>query len=558
MYRSANPFFCLIALFILGVSCTQTFTSEQELNTPIGIVAFRDPTDPTRGHPAADISEISNLKIFGYYTGNGKDFTWAKQSATARPDFMNDVRATQTASGVWSYEKGPVYWPVATDANISFFAYGPSATPQNGISLIQTTGLPRLRYEVPSKCADQPDLTIAVPLFDRNISNNGTAPVKFMLKHALTCIGFRIQGSGEKITGLSIQGIKTSGTLAMDGNALQWDLTDSSVATGGYPVILSKVPFEAPLQMSGLLNTTNGYLMMIPQQLGESARIVIDIEGQKSVSVSLNNVQWTAGKQIVYSIVLSAPGGGANLLYLNSEGKLAAAPWGGPSASADKPVHKDNILCVKFGGVIAFSLNDQPWSISQLRFYPLAGTASDYFQGYPFYSNAKWEKNIKNISDASYHQVANIRKGKGDICRLIGLSASDIINMTDQALNTYRSGWRLPSVADSKLFSGFESQTAYTAHWARPFEINGGYFPRGMEAARLLFLPAIGYRADNGDRYGPYMPNHFAETGQYWLNTINDNPGDASMFSFDATQVNPVAKFHAGKALPVRCVRDTN
>ncbi len=48
---------------------------------------------------------------------------------------------------------------------------------------------------------------------DRNKTNNGSAPVNFQMRHALTCIGFKASGNGQQIIKIEIQGVKINGHL---------------------------------------------------------------------------------------------------------------------------------------------------------------------------------------------------------------------------------------------------------------------------------------------------------------------------------------------------------
>jgi len=260
----------------------------------------------TRGTPVDLGTDIPDMGVFAFYTGNGLSNDWVAQGSAAVPGFMNNVEVTNN-SGVWSYSN-PVYWPVAADANISFFAYSPFATGEynattnptgNGITVNVTTGIPTITYTVPESCAAQPDLMVSALKKDLN-KTTGSPVVSFAMNHALTSIGFKATGNGEVITSIKITGIRTSGTLttATDGT-FNW--TTSSVGTDVFEAIPNLDTIEInPAEVI----TSNGYLMMIPQTLTSAARLIITKDDNSIVEFNLDTYLWEAGKKVVYTINL--------------------------------------------------------------------------------------------------------------------------------------------------------------------------------------------------------------------------------------------------------------
>lgn len=291
-------FVCLAASF-LAVSCTDETEINDYDNNGIRFMTESDIVQ-TRGLPVFSSNDIPDMGVFAYYTGNGTANNWIAQGASATPNLMNNVQINHT-DGVWSYDD-PVHWPQAADANVSFFAYSPYATAANGITMNASTGIPSITYTVPSNCSDQPDLMVSALLKDRNRVNNGSSPVNFQLRHALTCIGFKASGNGEQITKITAKGVKTSGvlTVAEDGTP-SWNTSASG--SGNFEATVDDGVYLGALAQ--LVNTGGGYLMMIPQTLGTGAMITVELNSGRSFDFDLSGITWTAGKFINYNLSIT-------------------------------------------------------------------------------------------------------------------------------------------------------------------------------------------------------------------------------------------------------------
>lgn len=285
---------------LLAVACTK---HTDEPGSGNGTVRFAATADwgQTRGLPIVSAADIPDMGVFAYYTGNGAANNWAAKGATATPNFMDNVRVTNSA-GTWSYAN-TVYWPVAADANVTFFSYSPYAGTTNGITVNAAAGIPSISYTVPTNCPDQPDLMVSALSADRNQGNNGTAPVSFQMKHALTAVGFKASGNGEQITLIKVTGVKTSGTLtvAADGTP-SWDI--SSAAAGDFEATVDGGISLDP--SSQVINSGGGYLMMIPQTLPAGAKLVIGVnDGRPNAEFDLGGLTWTAGQRVNYSLEIT-------------------------------------------------------------------------------------------------------------------------------------------------------------------------------------------------------------------------------------------------------------
>jgi hypothetical protein len=149
---------------------------------------------------------------------------------------------------------------------------------------------------------------LAVPRY--NIHPVGNIPLQ--MKHALTCVGFQIAGDGdEKITGISISGIAVSGDVVVDGSNIVWTNLGEPASTDFSASLnydAGKNYYSVTESMSTNLIASDGYLMMIPQTLGNDAKVKITFEDNSTKEINLNLHTWDAGKRVSYYITLTADG----------------------------------------------------------------------------------------------------------------------------------------------------------------------------------------------------------------------------------------------------------
>lgn len=372
--------FTSIAVSLLAVSCTKEAGWDRGSGVEIGFAANAG-SSVTRGLPVESAGGIPDMGVFAYYTGNGAANNWAAQGATTTPNFMNNVPVTNSG-GVWSYAN-PVYWPGAADANVSFFSYSPYANAANGITVNGGTGIPSISYTVPANCSDQPDLMVSALRPDLNKSQ-GSSPVSFQMRHALTCIGFKASGYGEQITKIKVTGVKTTGTLTVAANGTPiWDT--SGAAAGDFEATVDSGIYLDP--SSQLVNTGGGYLMMIPQTVPAGAKLVVSVDdGRPDAEFNLGGLVWQAGQRINYSltitpdaVLLLTP----DALVLPSQGGFSQfdaivennspAPW---SLSVEVVSAAPLVICDNLPALLAWAAGASAASVFNLDGTTPAGTYS--------------------------------------------------------------------------------------------------------------------------------------------------------------------------------------
>ena len=238
-------------------------------------------------------------------------------------------------------------------------------------------------------------------------------------------------------------------------------------------------------------------------------------------------------------------------------------------------------LFFKFGGVVGMNSSDTNFSLSTIVYNPLgplatpiSGYGTDVLPGVPGYTGS--DANIHSISSNDYHHLANVLQGKGDPCRLVGMTVSEIIQFADDEALYAREealksagigGWRLPTVLDNQRFIDIDPiPSGYTLHfWGNasggvipsPFgnpPVDGAEFPyrNSLNGSPnpAKFLPATGRRDTNGSLI------YATQSGYYW----SDIPAYGSfqrtaLFFANGGVINSTSsdQYYASA---VRCVHD--
>jgi hypothetical protein len=166
-----------------------------------------------------------------------------------------------------------------------------------------------------------------------------------------------------------------------------------------------------------------------------------------------------------------------------------------------------------------------------------------------------------NISDDAYHNLANVTIGRGDPCRLVGMTRTDIVAMTSNAELYAKEaqlkddgigGWRLPTSEESNAFIAHYTwaTVAPTVDIGTPWA--GAYFPAtaGMQEN---FLPAAGNRGNNtGTMLGKVQ--FLSSSGYYWTGSVSGaDRGYALRFSGGSVSIPSSEYYELG--MGIRCIR---
>ncbi len=166
----------------------------------------------------------------------------------------------------------------------------------------------------------------------------------------------------------------------------------------------------------------------------------------------------------------------AELLYLDADGKLALGDW-----STD--VNVDNMIYTRYGSLVGMKHGGDTYAAADVIFNPT--TQTDYTVWYAttykspdgydggsyldgdipymgdfatYYSSPAEQYKVADLSGGENweadkvglatetHILEMIKKGKGDICKLVGLTAAEAkAKIADESIVDYNSGYRLPT-----------------------------------------------------------------------------------------------------------------
>jgi len=297
--------------------------------------------------------ETSGFGVYAYYTQNIK---FAELETTPTPNFMKNQQVTYNGTS-WVY--APVkYWPNNEGDYVSFFAYAPF-DPNAGVPVISdgsAAGSKKVTIDfiVANDDDQQKDLLwnnkngIGESI-DVNKQNISTGVVTFNFAHALSRIGFSVQGavdqldaggeiaSGTKITVNEVilsgeahkyeKGVVTkpaagafyeSGTLNLNSATADWSNTQGEQKFTLDSNDLEAVVLSGSQKDAKRLNKEDSYLMVIPQNFAQDQLYVYveytvttedsNLEGEKSeitnyISKSIP-INFEAGKAYTLNLVL--------------------------------------------------------------------------------------------------------------------------------------------------------------------------------------------------------------------------------------------------------------
>ena len=333
---------------------------------------------------------FTEIGVFAYQTTSSFSASSVPAECYYDNDFSNKL-IQKNSQEVWQLDK-TYYWPQSS--YLSFFAYAPYVTtPTNGVTLnIASGSIPTITYEMPNAVADQPDLLIAVPEIDLN---HEVADLKFA--HALASIAVIVTGPDLVIDSVWVTNISTKGTISLNynGTSMEWqDLNDPS----SEPYRIGLIPDAEAVDSITNIMATDGYLMVIPQELSDSAYIMIKFQDVdvKQVPLKTSTISsWEAGQIYTYELK-------------HGEYNFIVTP--------------DTTQCSYLGGTFNLSITSQYTAVDQ--------TARDL----------GWTVSIDNISDTTWLQGYSTLSGDGglNLSRQFNLQlspyTSSLANSYDQDL----------------------------------------------------------------------------------------------------------------------------
>lgn len=319
-------FLAAAAVTVLA-SCAKTEDTHKNTGqgTPVGfgVYAGRVPTKVT----AITTNNLSSFGVYASYTDN------AEWSTSATMNFMFDQEVTGSHSAGFTYS--PVkYWPNETTDRVSFWAYAPFKSADNGIAeetTNSTAGYPKIKYTLPTDDTKRVDLLWATPVMNKvnnKVYNSGTADpadaagdatisnkVILSFKHALALLDVQarylvdVVNTGESTdaavaatTTVTINSISLSGSFPASGvlnlNDGTWSDQTAAAAT------TFERTFSTPKNVTNSnasIIAENEQMMVIPLASGDNT-ITITV----NYDVTTTDANLNGGKSVVNNELTSS------------------------------------------------------------------------------------------------------------------------------------------------------------------------------------------------------------------------------------------------------------
>jgi uncharacterized protein (TIGR02145 family) len=269
-----------------------------------------------------------------------------------------------------------------------------------------------------------------------------------------------------------------------------------------------------------------------------------------TITLSATNAHGTSTRNVaVTQYINDACEDNAGILYFGSGNRLSIGSWDNSTITIS------NMVFAQFGSVIGFttgSANSEAWDNSHIKFNPMSTIPASY-TSIPNFTGTDVST---SVSSSIYHTGSNIKAGKGDICKLAGLTSAEAEAMTNAKLKAYDSGWRLPTEQENIDFIG-QNDVSYAGDGYYNCDNNSrtaldpaiSTFPQGTAAGASL--PAAGYRSTNG------LVSNMGRTGYYWSSTAYDIDYGYHMLFTSSTEdanVYPSDSNYITRGHAVRCV----
>jgi uncharacterized protein (TIGR02145 family) len=246
------------------------------------------------------------------------------------------------------------------------------------------------------------------------------------------------------------------------------------------------------------------------------------------------------------------------ILYWDATtGTMQLGKWSNQITAAN---YKTTMLVFKFGGVVGMDLNGTTFALSNIKFNPtvdvsITGWGVIETNGeanmVPGFTAADYTAGIRNVSATTYHKIANVKEGKGDPCKLVGLTIEQI-----KAGVIDNGQWRLPTNIENQSFVGSSANqsagSAYYTYTANAADsTNPAVCTFSAGTANGAQLPAAGYRFRNSGGI-----SNLGDRGFYWSSEPYSGSGGYSLVLHDTTVFpsNADTYHRYGMAMSVRCV----
>lgn len=272
----------------------KVLTTDEAFSKPLYLHPIETVNKTLKNQGPTTRGTMNNDHVVGIF---GVSANYIPNKGGANSSLFHNEEATQ--NGNYWFTSSNATWPL--DGSVSFYAYAPNE--ETSLSLQGSDDFVKnktIRYTANTDFSKQPDLIVAKSENNAFTSSTANKAVGLSFSHALTAITFSI--SADMIPG-TVKSITVSGVYGQgdyDLSKASWVPLANSSST--YAITLNA---SVKAGESKALTDKNSALMMIPQDLGPNAKVLMvfnDRAKDKTVSFSLYGTSWTAGKHITYML----------------------------------------------------------------------------------------------------------------------------------------------------------------------------------------------------------------------------------------------------------------
>ena len=392
----------------------KVLTTDEALSKPLYLHPIETVNKTQKNQGPTTRGTMNNSSVVDNF---GVSANYIQNEGGAEQSFFQDREAKKEGSN-W-FVADNVKWPAA--GTVSFYAYAPY-----NVSSLQWQGNDEvtknktIHYTVPTDVENQPDFIVAKSEGKSFSSSSANTPVDLQFSHALTAITFSVSDDMEKgvINSIKIEGVKGEEDYKLSDNKWdhKWDLSNSTAA-GPYTVSFAGDEGKVEGNNRALTGGANDnkVLMMIPQTLGDGAKVTINFtptgKSAKEASFSLGGTTWAPGSHITY--VLST----TKMLNLSMGTITYPDGWNSVNTNADNRIKSsyasgDAIgmyVVDKYNKVIEANLkltyNGSQWTVAGKEFK--GSPQYNYFVYYPYQEGGLPGAPAKNASNIDVTSAAS-------------------------------------------------------------------------------------------------------------------------------------------------------
>ncbi len=267
--------------FVTGVGSYETRASDVSVGVSgrLGVEERDWPVEAgTKATPVVSLSGDAGIIAYQYSGGwKGTETSWLTNSKFT---FEGNMLAGD-----------PVRWTSVSSDNLKVFAYAPYID-LSAAGISSLTGVPSIPYEIASTVAEQTDLVEAEADVTVSSAKGKSIPLDF--RHVLTAVRFKM-GFAATVKSVTVSGVYGSGIFTI-GSGWTPDSSDQTFYEINFGDTGKSVKANEMLTDDALT------LMLMPQKLTSSAKVVVTYSDKDPDEFSLAGKTWTAGRMVTYTL----------------------------------------------------------------------------------------------------------------------------------------------------------------------------------------------------------------------------------------------------------------